>query len=245
MARIVGLSRNLKLAWLDKTVELVLQGHNEDEIKKNLNEYLSFEISSDTNLRKTREILMNIWVYNNIDNIMLKNQALEITRSKDYCNVEIHWCMLLSAYPVFVDICKLIGKISEFQDVITLSQLKQKLYDEWGERTTLQHSIDKQIATLKSFGVLESSKPGKYKINTVTVTDFDSILLMLTTMMRIENKGYYSFPELSASSLFFPFNYEVNKEVILHNDMFSFNNFGGELSVVYNESAGRQSVSHQ
>lgn len=27
---------------------------------------------------------------------------------------------------------KLIGKLSEFQDEITLAQLKQKLFDEWG-----------------------------------------------------------------------------------------------------------------
>lgn len=40
----VGLSRNLKLQWLNKVVELVLEGHIEQEIKDLLNEYLSFEI---------------------------------------------------------------------------------------------------------------------------------------------------------------------------------------------------------
>ncbi len=57
--------------------------------------------------------------------------------------------------------CKLIGKMSEFQDEITLAQLKQKLFDEWGERTTLYHSIDKLIATLKEFDVFALRKAGK------------------------------------------------------------------------------------
>ena len=65
MAKTVGLSRNLKLQWLNKTVELVLDELEEQEIKNQLNEYLRFEIKSPTNLRKTREILMNIWVYEN------------------------------------------------------------------------------------------------------------------------------------------------------------------------------------
>ena len=62
MAKMVGLSRNLKLQWLNKVVELALGELTEQEIKDQLNEYLSFEISSQTNIRKTREILMNIWV---------------------------------------------------------------------------------------------------------------------------------------------------------------------------------------
>ena len=41
---------------------------------------------------------------------------------------------MLAAYPVFIDMCKLIGKMSEFEDEITLAQLKNKLFDEWGER---------------------------------------------------------------------------------------------------------------
>ena len=57
MAKMVGLSRNLKLQWLNKVVELVLEGHTEQEIKDQLNEYLSFEIESPINIRKTREIL--------------------------------------------------------------------------------------------------------------------------------------------------------------------------------------------
>ena len=62
MAKMVGLSRNLKLTWLNKAAELASVELTEQEIKDQLNEYLSFEITSPTNLRKTREILMNIWV---------------------------------------------------------------------------------------------------------------------------------------------------------------------------------------
>ena len=61
MSKIIGMSRNINLEWLNKVADLYITGKAEDEIKDELNEYLSFEIKSPTNLRKTREILMNIW----------------------------------------------------------------------------------------------------------------------------------------------------------------------------------------
>ena len=61
----VGLSRNLKEPWLNKVAELAIEGLTEEDVKAQLNDYLGYEIESPTNLRKTREILMNVWIYNN------------------------------------------------------------------------------------------------------------------------------------------------------------------------------------
>ncbi|KIR02562.1 hypothetical protein P261_01377 [Lachnospiraceae bacterium TWA4] len=134
MAKMVGLSRNLKLPWLNQVVELTSGEMDENEIKEKLNEYLSFEIGSPTNIRKTREILMCIWYYENPYSDKLRPEARRLIEKYPEYALQIHWCMMLAAYPVFVDMCKLIGKMTEFQDEITLAQLKQKLFDEWGEQ---------------------------------------------------------------------------------------------------------------
>ena len=63
MAKMVGLSRNLKLSWLNQTVELVSSKLVENQIKEKLNEYLIIEIGIPTNIRKTREIMMYKWHY--------------------------------------------------------------------------------------------------------------------------------------------------------------------------------------
>ena len=77
---------------------------------------------------------MNIWVYDNPYSSRLKSEAVQLIEKYPEYAVSINWCMMLAAYPVFLDMCKLIGKMSEFQDEITLAQLKQKLFDEWGEK---------------------------------------------------------------------------------------------------------------
>lgn len=96
MAKIVGLSRNLKLQWLNKVVELASSNLTEQEIKDQLNEYLSFELSSPTNLRKTREILMNIWVYENDISNKLREEAISIVRDMPEYALVAHWCMMMA-----------------------------------------------------------------------------------------------------------------------------------------------------
>lgn len=231
MAKMVGLSRNLKLPWLNEVVRLYTEGLDDVQIKEQLNEYLSFEIGSPTNLRKTREILMNIWVYENEYTVALRDEALRLLQKDSDYAIPVHWIMILSAYPVFQDLCRLIGKIGEFEETFTLKQVKQKLFDEWGERSTLYHSIDKLIATLKAMDVVESKKVGIYSIKTHALSRPEIVNFLLFAMMKIDNAGYYSLINLENSLYLFPFDYKVSKESILMDDRFKTGTFGGELSV--------------
>ena len=231
MAKMVGLSRNLKPQWLNKVAEYYSAGLEESQIKEQLNEYLSFEIKSPTNLRKTREILMNIWVYENDYTAALRDIGLQLIQKDSDNASSVHWCMMMAAYPVFVDMCKLIGKMLEFEDTVTLAQIKQKLFDEWGERTTLFHSIDKLIATLKAMDVLECRKVGNYSVKKHFVKDPEVVNFLLYAMMKIDDAGYYSFAELGTSVYMFPYDYKLEKETIMMDERFVMNNFGGELSI--------------
>ena len=235
MAKMIGLSRNIKLQWLNKIVELEQEKLTAEELKNQLNEYLSFEISSATNLRKTREILMNIWEHENAYSVKLKSDGLKLITKYPENRVAIHWCMLLAAYPVFVDLCKMIGKVSEFSDEITLKQVKNKIFDEWGERTTLFHSIDKIISTLKDLGVLKSDKPGRYHISKQDVGNPEVVNFLIYTVMLIDDAGYYTFQELKDLVYLFPFEYQLSKEQLMDDNRFAMNNFGGELSVTLAE----------
>ena len=230
MAKMVGLSRNLKLPWLNEVVRLYEEGLDEDQIKEQLNDYLGYEISSPTNIRKTREILMNIWVYKNDYTDVLREEALRLIRRDSDYSLPVHWCMMLAAYPVFQDMCRLIGKIGEFEEAITTKQIKQKLFDEWGERSTLYHSSDKLIATLKAMDVLESEKVGVYSIKKHTLSKPEIVNFLLYAMMKIDDAGYYSLLNMENSMYLFPFEYKVSKEGIMEDDRFIMGTFGGEIS---------------
>lgn len=230
MAKMIGLSRNLKLPWLNEVVRLYAEGLDDNQIKEQLNDYLSYEIGSPTNIRKTREILMNIWVYKNDHTDVLRREALRLIQKDSDYSLPVHWCMMLAAYPVFQDMCCLIGKISEFEEMITTRQIKQKLFDEWGERSTLYHSSDKLIATLKAMDVLESEKVGVYSIKKHMLVKPEIVNFLLYAMMKIDGAGYYSLLNMENSMYLFPFEYKVSKEGIMEDDRFIMGTFGGELS---------------
>lgn len=231
MAKMVGISRNIKLSWLNKAAEMFGESLPESDYKGNLNEYLSFEIESAINLRKTREILMHIWYYDEkpVSDVREKGFLL-IKRFPDYA-MNIHWCMILLAYPVFADFSKMIGRISEFQEELTLSQLKQKMFDEWGERTTLYHSTDKIIATMKEIGALHCDKPGKYHIKKIMSNNTEVVNFMLEVAMKVYGKSYYTFLDLKAFDILFPFEYTICREQLMLDDKFNITTFGGEVTV--------------
>lgn len=235
MIKMVGLSRPIKLEWLTKTVELFKLEKSDSEIKEELNGYLSFEIKSPTNLRKTREILMNVWVKTPDEVADIKKIALNALEDDRTNKKAIHWCMILLCYPVLGDVAGLIGKITNIQDTFTTAWLKQKLFELWGERTTLLHSTDKILQTLKYLGVVENEKTGVYKIVRQKITDEASIEAIVMTILRIGGKAYYEISDLSNIPQMFPFDFSISHEALHNSKQFTLNNFGGKV-VLTNES---------
>ena len=231
MAKTVGFACSLKLQWLNKTVQLLNDNLNDVDFKKALNEYLSYEIDGETRLRKTREILMNTWYYDNPDIVPFRSRAIQlINKYPEYASA-IHLCMIYLAYPVVADIGKYMGRLFEYQDEITNTVLRQKLYDEWGERGTLQTTTRRVTLTLKELGILETTSKVRYRLIKQRITNDIVISFLLRVAMVVDGKSYYSFTELNAFDVLFPFEYKAYKEELMNDTSFVVTNFGGELSV--------------
>ena len=232
MSKLVGMSRNIKMEWLNKAAELYIAGKTEAEIKEDLNEYLSFEIESPTNLRKTREILMNIWARDIEGAEEAKEIAKELFLSgKNESMLLAHWCLMVLAYPVFYDMCSTIGKMDRKMFDITNKEIRNKMFDLWGERSTLYHSLEKNIETLKDIGVFESLPKNKFDVKKYKIESEDGIVLIAYTLICTKEKLYVSIDELNNSPLFFPFEYDITVAVLENSNMFKIDKFGGELVV--------------
>ena len=233
MAKMIGLSRAIKREWLDKTVDMVLEGMNPEDIKNALREYVSFELNSQDNIRKSCDILMNLWVHPFDDeasnNIRIK--ALEAIRGGNTDRMAFHWCMFLLYYPVFVDVTGTIGKLSSMQDAFTLSWLKEKIYEQWGERTTMVHSLDKIMQTIRQLGAV-NSKAGVYTVNHYFMTDEQTRIILMKTILALKIKPYYEPAELASVAQMFPFEYEASSDIVFGSQSFELGSFGGNPVVV-------------
>lgn len=236
MAKMVGFSRNIKLQWVKKAIELVGRNLSEVEFKQEMNEYLSFEIESPTNLRKTREILMNIWFYDSDDITPFRKEGLKlIEKYPDYL-VPVTLCLTYLTYPVFADICKFMGRIFEYHDEINNTIIKQKLFDEWGERGTLDSICSRVTLTLKDYGILTSEKANRYKLNKSNITRNEVVAFLLATAMKLDGNSYYTFAELKEFDVLFPYEFTISKEQLLTDQHFTLTHFGGEMTIALKES---------
>lgn len=230
----VGLSRNLKLEWLNETARLRQENLSETELKARLTEYLSREIVSPTNLRKTREILMRLWVYDD-DNKNLRDLAVKMYKDFPNAAQAIHWSLLIVTYPIFGCLSKIIGRLFELCEVITTRQIKQKLFDELGERSTLFHSTDKIIATLKDIGALTARKAGEFTFTPRIVDEEEVIALMIRSALLSDGGSYFRLSELEKLNVLYPFRYRVTLELLSDEKFFTVTNFGGEPVVMLKE----------
>jgi hypothetical protein len=231
MSKAVVFSRPIKPEWLDKTVEFLLKCQDEERSKDMLLEFLSSYIKDRTNLLKTRSILARIWLEVG-ENKGLRDRALEVFKT---CNnserLAVHWAMMLLAFPIFRDLCAIIGKLSDIQDEITLSQIKRRVYEVWGERSTLKHSIPKNIKTLRECGVLEQVKPGVYRVLKREVKNKDVISLLIYAVLKSRDKLYHSVWELERFKELFPFIIDVSVADLHRHDAFVLDRIGGETVV--------------
>jgi len=230
MSRIIGISRNINLEWLNKVASLYIA--DEKDIKTSLNEYLKFEIKSPTNLRKTREILLNIWVKDNENNIKSKEIAVKLFKSgKDEDKLLAHWCLLISKYPVFNDICTIIGKMDSRLFTINNRGITEKMFDLWGERSTLFHAINKNLKTLKDIGVISPLDTNQYSVNKFEIKNKEGLILIAKTIISLKDKLYVSIDELNNSPEFFPFEYNISLDILEESGLFVIDKFGGELVI--------------
>lgn len=235
MAKMVGYACSIRLPWLNRAVQMLEENLSEAEYKEKMNEYLSFEIDSPTRLRKTREILMNVWYYpsEELDNVRIEAKALLEKYPEQ--SVAIQYCMLCLTYPVFADVCKIMGKLFEFQEEVTNSALKQKLYDDWGERGTLEATTRRITLTLKEMDILRNETKTRYILNKIPVQNEAVLNFIITQGMKLDGSSYYLYTELGNIYILFPFIYQVSKEMLMQEERYAMTGFGGEVTFSLNE----------
>lgn len=228
----IGYGCSLTLRWLNQAAELFREKLNERDYKDALQEYLSYEIESATRLRKTREILMNVWYYDCSEMGNFRQEGLDLMQRFPEYAALIHLCLIDIAYPVFADICGYMGKLFQYHDEITTLMLKQKLFDEWGRRGSLESVVRRVTLTLKELGFLTAKSRTRYITDKISVANDDLVNYMLATAMRIGTDSYYSLLELQQLSVLFPFDYHIKGDQLITDPRFAVANFNRNLNVI-------------
>jgi hypothetical protein len=201
----LGFDRKLKLEWLDATAALA--GKSAGAAKAQLNTFLAKEISGKDARRKTNDALRRLWIICE-DNVLTRNARKLFNGAERDARICLHYGMSLMAAPLFRDAVYLVGRLISLQGKVSVAQVRTRIYETWGERSTLDSAVSRIFGSLADWGILKPLGKGHYETITITVQDSEIASWLLAAAVSAHPSNQLPVEELPALSALFPF--EIN-----------------------------------
>jgi len=198
----LGFDRKLKLAWIDAAA--MLAGKSAEEAKAQLNTFLAKEISGKDARRMANDALRRLWITCD-DNVLTRNARQLFNGAKRDARVCLHYGMSLMAAPLFRDVVHLAGRLVSLQGKVGVAQVRTRIYEKWGERSTLNYAVSRIFASLDDWGILKSLGKGQYEAIALTVQDSAIASWLLATAVSAHPSKQLPVEELLHLPELFPF----------------------------------------
>jgi hypothetical protein len=214
----VGFSQRIQLPWLEQTTNLILAGNSRSEIKTNLHELLSEQLSggkttSRGSLEKTISILFKTWLVGRPEWPFIREKGLDLLRELPVRqHLPIHWGMTMAVYPFFGAVAETTGRLLQLQDTVGASQVQRRLKERYGERETVSRSVRRILRVFSDWGVLEDTQTrGMYRSKGEKQQIHNEVMNIWLIVARLATigGGSESFQTIIQHPSFFPF--QINK----------------------------------
>lgn len=160
----IGFDRTIHLEWLDIAAARLSRGEAPSEVRKAVWDILSDLIPGDTNSSgrgKTLTVLSGIWLTVPDQVRPLRDKALKcLTTTSGQERVAVHWAMTVATHPFFFDVATNVGKLLALHGQASRSQIKRRMTESWGDRSTLERTIQHVLKSMTQWGLL---RPGPVK----------------------------------------------------------------------------------
>lgn len=199
---------------MDKTVQMMLAGLKEQEIRKELDQFLSTQLpSGGTGQRGEKTYgmaigILSAWFSPEPELTPIRDQALQMVRHTPAANwLPMHWAVIASAYPFWHNTARQVGRLLNLQEQVTQPQIFARLKEQYGDRETVARNARYTVRSFIAWNVLQDTDSrGCYiKNKPVKISDMEQTLLLLESALQAtpEGKGTLSF--LMNDPAFFPF----------------------------------------
>lgn len=204
MAERIGLTKPIRLDWLNDVAVYAAQGLSRKDAGEELNKTIGQYISNAVNIKQTRIILLNAWY--NTTPLMLETAKKIFSCVSTEERLAIHYALLSDQYKVFYDLADVLGHLLEYREIISATQIKEKMYEIWGKRPMLETALSKTLKSFRDMELLYS--PGKiteYACVKHKITDIHVIGLLLQALLKNSKQDYIGWDAFLTSPFMFPF----------------------------------------
>ena len=204
MAEKVGFSNPIKLEWLNDVAVYASRNLSREEAGVELNNTISQFITSPDNIRKIRVMLLNIW-YRTTPSMLSEAKAVYNCVSSDE-KIGIHYALMADYYQVFFDVADVFGHLLVYRDEVSATQVKAKIFEKWGQRSTLDTSLSKILKTFRDITAVSSPKrQSEYVCVKHKINDIHVLGLLLQALLKNSNQNYIGWDEFLSNPFMFPF----------------------------------------
>ena len=209
----LGIKQTIQRHWMDHTVQMMLAGMSEQEIRGELDNYLSTQKQSGgigERGQKTYSMATAIlasWFSPEPRLLPFRDDILRIAGTLPPTKwLPLHWAVISASYPFWFHVSEQVGRLLNLQNKITQRQIFTRLKEHYGDRETVVRNARYTVRSLVAWGLLKDGGKGHYdKSEIVSVTDTDLAILMLEAALHTTSEGKRELSILLNNPAFFPF----------------------------------------
>jgi hypothetical protein len=213
MVRGVGFDRKIRLAWLDAVAGWTASDMRDAEIRAKLDLLLEGEVKGKEARKKTKTVLLRTWLLPLERLRALRDQGLSLlARTKDSERLALHWGMVCATHPVVWETASVIGRLLRLQGEASLSQVRTRIVETYGERSTVVRASQRILRSFADWKVLEEGpKRGVYRARgTRCLEDAEVIAWLIEASLLSSGQETRVLPTLMASPSLFPFDISLS-----------------------------------
>lgn len=208
----IGIQRELDLRWMKFAQRLHTSGVSRRECRQQIYEYLDTAPGFDsTPTQQTKiyvaNLLVKSWLFPEPDVVALRDTAAGLLEESRCDSRACHWALIGAAYPFWLSVARVVGRLLFLQDSVTQPQIFSRLAEQYGDRQTVSRRARYVIRSFVRWEVLrDTAIPGTYSRGNLFRIDQPGVHgLLIEALLKSGLGGKVEFGQLSSSPSLFPF----------------------------------------
>jgi hypothetical protein len=235
--RRIGFDRTILSEWLDAAAARVMRGEAPEAARKFLWDFLEDVEPGETNNSgrgKTLTVPSRIWVSVPSQAEPLRQAALRcIARASGDSRVGVHWAMVAGTHPFFFDVVTQVGKLIKLHGQANRSQIKRRMVETWGDRSTLERTIQHVLRSITRWRMLRAgTEHGSLIAAAQRMCVNDELAQLLIHSVLLAHGRGLPFSHLTSHPALFPFDLQITVRELMRNSTFRVQRQGDQSDIV-------------
>lgn len=210
----LGIKQTIQLSWMDRVVKMMLSGMTEQQIRQDLDEFLSTQkqsggVGERGKVSYTMAIsILACWFAPAPDLKDFRDRLLlEAGKRPQKEWLALHWAIISATYPFWLSLARQVGRLFNLQDQISQPQIFNRLKEQYGDRETVARNARYAVRSMVAWGVIkDSAKLGVYEPVQKVQLDKQLALLLLESTLSAGNGVKLSISSFTSDPANFVFN---------------------------------------